>query len=130
MRHMIQPLLAAFKHREISHDCNVMRGSRLSVAHLIDGQPLRKNFAIFMPAPDFTLPLAILLHAVPHAQEKMVVLTFRLQNVRALAQDGWPQPATELIAKAYAYADSAEHREGVSAFVEKRPPHFPACGDL
>ena len=35
-----------------------------------------------------------------------------------------------LLASAYDYADSAEHREGVSAFVEKRPPHFPAGGDL
>lgn len=25
---------------------------------------------------------------------------------------------------AYAYADSEEHREGISAFLEKRPPHF------
>jgi enoyl-CoA hydratase/carnithine racemase len=25
---------------------------------------------------------------------------------------------------AYAYADSAEHREGIQAFLDKRPPHF------
>jgi len=52
------------------------------------------------------------------------------QTFRALAQAGRSQPAIDLIATAYAYADSAEHREGVSAFVEKRPPHFPAGGDL
>jgi enoyl-CoA hydratase/carnithine racemase len=52
------------------------------------------------------------------------------QIFRALAQSGRAQPAIDLIATAYAYAGSAEHREGVSAFVEKRPPHFPAGGDL
>ena len=32
--------------------------------------------------------------------------------------------ATDSIANAYRYADSAEHREGVTAFIEKRPPNF------
>jgi enoyl-CoA hydratase/carnithine racemase len=27
-------------------------------------------------------------------------------------------------AYAYAYADSAEHREGITAFLDKRPPNF------
>ncbi len=38
------------------------------------------------------------------------------------------QEAPDLIAskaaKAYAYADSAEHREGITAFLAKRPPQF------
>lgn len=34
------------------------------------------------------------------------------------------QPATNLIANAYAYADAPEHREGVMAFIEKRQPRF------
>ena len=29
-----------------------------------------------------------------------------------------------LVQTAYGYADSPEHREGIQAFVEKRPPHF------
>ena len=32
--------------------------------------------------------------------------------------------AEQLIASAYDYADSTEHREGISAFMEKRPPQF------
>ena len=32
--------------------------------------------------------------------------------------------AEQLIATAYDYADSTEHREGISAFMEKRPPQF------
>lgn len=46
------------------------------------------------------------------------------QSFRCLAQNGRAQPAIDLIANAYAYADSAEHREGVAAFIEKRPPQF------
>jgi len=34
-------------------------------------------------------------------------------------------PPAELLARAYDYATSAEHREGISAFLEKRPPRFP-----
>ncbi len=52
------------------------------------------------------------------------------QTFRALAQENRAQAATDLIANVYAYADSAEHREGVTAFVEKRPPQFQSAGDL
>lgn len=34
------------------------------------------------------------------------------------------EPAADLIARAYDYASSSEHREGISAFLEKRPPRF------
>jgi enoyl-CoA hydratase/carnithine racemase len=33
-------------------------------------------------------------------------------------------PLADLLTTAYAYADSAEHREGIAAFLEKRPPRF------
>ncbi len=46
------------------------------------------------------------------------------QTFRAIAPVGIHQDATGLIANAYRYADSAEHREGVMAFTEKRPPRF------
>ena len=46
------------------------------------------------------------------------------QSFRALRQKIRTLPAIELIANAYRYADTAEHREGVNAFVEKRPPQF------
>lgn len=39
------------------------------------------------------------------------------QTLRTLANGGWPE-------RPYAYADSAEHREGVDAFLSKRPAQF------
>lgn len=51
--------------------------------------------------------------------------TFRASN-RPLAQQGCAQAAIESIAivPPYAYASSAEHREGIAAFLEKRQPNF------
>ena len=46
------------------------------------------------------------------------------QSLRALAPFPLVQEATNLIAKAYQYAASFEHREGVMAFIEKRSPRF------
>jgi enoyl-CoA hydratase/carnithine racemase len=42
-------------------------------------------------------------------------------TLRALAQSATLE---RLVATAYDYADSAEHREGVSAFMDKRPARF------
>lgn len=50
------------------------------------------------------------------------------QAFRALAKVESGQPAPDLIANAYRYAASPEHREGVTAFNEKRPPRFDALG--
>lgn len=43
------------------------------------------------------------------------------QALRALAGG---QDAEALVPTAYDYADSAEHREGIAAFLAKRPPNF------
>ncbi len=44
-------------------------------------------------------------------------------SIDARAQ-GAPESVANLLAQAYAYADSPEHREGISAFLEKRASHF------
>ena len=46
------------------------------------------------------------------------------QALRVLTQAQLAQAATKLIANAYRYAASDEHREGVMAFAEKRTPSF------
>ena len=51
------------------------------------------------------------------------------QTLRALKQQivgvkRTPDAMKSIVDQAYAYADSAEHREGITAFLEKRKPHF------
>jgi enoyl-CoA hydratase/carnithine racemase len=46
------------------------------------------------------------------------------QSFRALRHQARGLCAIDSIADAYGYADTAEHREGVTAFVEKRQPQF------
>lgn len=46
------------------------------------------------------------------------------QTFRALAPVLVHEAATDLIAAAYHYAPSGEHREGVTAFIDKRSPQF------
>ena len=46
------------------------------------------------------------------------------QAFRVIDQYPRAQAATDLIANAYRYAASAEHIEGVTAFIEKRSPRF------
>jgi len=78
------------------------------------------------------------LDAVTHATvQRIVVLapqaarlnkqTLRvLASSAAFAADGTMDdgPVADLLATAYAYADSAEHHEGIQAFLDKRPARF------
>ena len=45
-------------------------------------------------------------------------------SFRALAHVPLALPAINLIATAYDYAASSEHRDGIAAFIDKRPPVF------
>jgi enoyl-CoA hydratase/carnithine racemase len=52
------------------------------------------------------------------------ILRAILEKNTVIAQQNIAQAATQLVANAYRYADSREHREGVAAFMEKRQPDF------
>ena len=78
------------------------------------------------------------LHAMVEAHDLMAHAERRAQRMRQLAPEaarlnkqalrtigGGSSPAfADLLAQAYDYASSAEHREGISAFLEKRTPAF------
>ncbi|HOV17884.1 enoyl-CoA hydratase/isomerase family protein [Ottowia sp.] len=80
------------------------------------------------------LPAAELLAHARQRAARMAALAPRAarlnkQTLRALnqplAHDGQAQAAIEnIVSGAYDYADSAEHREGIAAFLAKRPPRF------
>lgn len=75
--------------------------------------------------------LADTAEALAHTVAALAPQAARLnkQTLRAL---NWPQAhvsndlsaINNIASEAYGYADSAEHREGVTAFIEKRPPIF------
>ncbi|MES2189906.1 MAG: enoyl-CoA hydratase-related protein [Pseudomonadota bacterium] len=48
----------------------------------------------------------------------------RLNKKTLRALTGAAHGPAQLVANAYAYADTSEHREGIAAFTEKRPAHF------
>jgi enoyl-CoA hydratase len=54
---------------------------------------------------------------------RQVLGQFYAQNT-ALAQQNNAQAAIKNVANYFAYADSAQHVEGITAFLEKRPPQF------
>ncbi|KQO19027.1 enoyl-CoA hydratase/isomerase family protein [Acidovorax sp. Leaf78] len=73
------------------------------------------------------LASAVRVAALAPRAARMNKQTFRALKT-PLPLDGQAPPAIENIVNSlpgpYAYADSAEHREGITAFLEKRPPAF------
>jgi len=51
-------------------------------------------------------------------------LTLADKGIVATTVKASEAPLSQLMRTAYAYADSSEQREGISAFLEKRPPVF------
>ncbi len=70
--------------------------------------------------PDAEVADAAVVHA--HRIAALAPMAARL-NKRAFAAFATPVPDA-LLATAYDYADSPEHREGIAAFIAKRPPVF------
>jgi enoyl-CoA hydratase/carnithine racemase len=71
--------------------------------------------------PDADVPAEALQRAERIARLAPQAARLNKQALRALAGD---QGLAALLPTAYDYADSAEHREGIAAFLGKRPPSF------
>ena len=75
------------------------------------------------------LPAPALADAVQQRVQRIVQLApqaarLNKTTLRAIAHEPYAQAAINLVVNAYDYAASAEHREGVKAFMEKRSPVF------
>ncbi|WP_404302147.1 enoyl-CoA hydratase/isomerase family protein [Alicycliphilus denitrificans] len=69
---------------------------------------------------------ALRIAALAPAAARMNKQTLRTLQMQKMAQTPMQQAQTAMdsVADPYAYADSAEHREGIGAFLAKRPPVF------
>jgi enoyl-CoA hydratase/carnithine racemase len=95
----------------------------LLAAQVLEAETLRQRGFLHQVHPAEELP-----QKVRALTDRMVQLAPRAARMnkatlRTLAQQG-AAALPDLIDGAYDYADSAEHREGVSAFVHKRPALF------
>ncbi len=95
----------------------------LTAAVFDAGEMKRRGFLNHVVAADETSQFALQL-AAQTAQLAPGAARQNKATFRALAQSNRARVATDLIANAYVYADSVEHREGVTAFNEKRRPQF------
>jgi enoyl-CoA hydratase/carnithine racemase len=96
----------------------------LLTAAVLDAAEMKQRGFLNQLVPADTLSAAALacvdriVSLAPHAAR------LNKQSFRPLAQQIRAQAAINLVATSYAYANSPEHREGVTAFVEKRRPRF------
>jgi enoyl-CoA hydratase/carnithine racemase len=97
----------------------------LSAAVLDAGELKQRGFLNQVVAAD---QLDSTVHAYTERMRGLAPCAARLnkQSFRALSPVDSAQAAIKLIASAYRYADSYEHREGIAAFTEKRQPRFMA----
>ena len=91
-------------------------------ARVLDAETARSRGLVTRVVPDERVAAE-----ARHSAERIAVLSpqaLRL-NKRALREFAQPRRSTAAQrAPHYAYADSAEHREGLAAFNDKRPPRF------
>ncbi len=95
----------------------------LLAAQVLDAPTLAQRGFLHRVLPDDQLAAEVQALAARMAQLAPQAARMNKQTLRALAQEG-PAALPRLVRSAYDYADSAEHREGIAAFMAKRPPHF------
>lgn len=93
-------------------------------AAVLDAQTMQQRGFLnqVVGGPELAAAVAVYVHRMRPLAPQAARLNKR--SFRALALVLSDNVASDLIASAYHYADSQEHREGVLAFTEKRPPQF------
>jgi enoyl-CoA hydratase/carnithine racemase len=91
----------------------------------LDAREMKARGFLQRVVPDEDLALEVEASAARVAQQAPQAARMNKRLLRRLAGSppGAPLPE-DVLARAYDYATSAEHREGISAFLEKRPPRF------
>lgn len=90
-------------------------------AAVLDADEMKARGFLHAVRPDDAVAAEVLARAQRIARLAPQAARMNKQTLRALA-DG--QPMESLREQAYHYADRAEHREGIAAFLAKRPPAF------
>jgi enoyl-CoA hydratase/carnithine racemase len=95
-------------------------------AAVLDAAQMQQRGFLNEVAPALALDAAVDAHVQRMRTLAPQAARMNKQTFRALAPESIDRCATEFVANAYRYADSAEHREGIAAFTQKRPPQFDA----
>lgn len=90
-------------------------------AAVLDAVTLQARGFVQAVWPDADVPQQARARALRATQLAPQAARLNKQTLRSLSAQAVPP---ELLATAYQYADSAEHREGVAAFMAKRKPAF------
>jgi enoyl-CoA hydratase/carnithine racemase len=91
----------------------------------LDAQEMKARGFLQRVVPNEELALQVQASALRVAQLAPQAARMNKRMLRRLAGNAPDAPPPDdLLARAYDYATSAEHREGISAFLEKRSPRF------
>jgi enoyl-CoA hydratase/carnithine racemase len=103
---------------------DVLARDMLLAAGVHGAERLRDAGFLLGVLPDAELQAEVLAHANRIAALAPAAARLNKATFAALRQAGAQAAVAPLLATAYDYADSAEHREGIAAFLGKRPPVF------
>ena len=103
---------------------DVLARDMLLAASVHGAERLRDAGFLLQVLPDAELQAEVLAHANRIAALAPAAARLNKATFAALRQAGAQAGVAPLLATAYDYADTAEHREGIAAFLAKRPPVF------
>ena len=103
---------------------DVLARDMLLAAGVHEAERLRDAGFLLRVLPDAELQAEVLAHANRIATLAPAAARRNKATFAALRQADAQAAVAPLLASAYDYADTAEHREGIAAFLGKRPPVF------